>query len=328
MFNIIILYMIIDKYKKKNITIYIVDKNISDEKMMNYETKTINNSMIDLIIKKDADIYNKENVLLAKFRKKIMNPNNLKSFYDNVIDFAMNKTSNRGSTSGQKKTRKNVKNNPKVMANILGYMDGFGPSQKSMMKKKNIYPKFNVRETRFNIEYPEKWNKSYPLIKEINDKYAKYIPQPYKKQKHKADQTHYKIKDTAFTSVTTNINFKTHIHKDKGDDEEGFGNLIVIEDGNYEGSETCFPQYGIGIDVRQGDILFMNVHEYHGNLPMKPENKKTRRMSVVCYLRLNIWKITKHIEKSVLRQHDNLVRKLGDHSERPLSFNETMKMTR
>lgn len=35
------------------------------------------------------------------------------------------------------------------------------------------------------------------------------------------------IKDTAFT--TTNINFKTRLHKDRGDDDEGFGNLVVIE---------------------------------------------------------------------------------------------------
>ena len=54
------------------------------------------------------------------------------------------------------------------------------------------------------------------------------------------------------------MNFKTRLHKD-----EGFGNLIVIEDGKYEGSETCFPQYGIGVDVRQNDIL--NVHEWHAN---------------------------------------------------------------
>lgn len=77
-FNIMLLYMIIDKYKKNNITTYIVDKNISDEKMTNYETKIINNSMIDFIIKEDADIYNKDNILLAKFRKKVMNPNKIK----------------------------------------------------------------------------------------------------------------------------------------------------------------------------------------------------------------------------------------------------------
>ena len=43
------------------------------------------------------------------------------------------------------------------------------------------------------------------------------------------------IINTAFTTITTNV--KTRLHKD---DDEGFGNLIVIEDGKYEGSETCF----------------------------------------------------------------------------------------
>ena len=47
---------------------------------------------------------------------------------------------------------------------------------------------------------------------------------------------------------------------------------------------------------------------------MKPENKNVRRLSVVCWL--NIWKITKNIDKSILKKHDNIVRQLGKHPER------------
>ena len=294
----------------------IVDKIMTDKQIEPYEGKEIKRSMINIILTEDTDVYTRENKLLCRFRKNALKPKKVDVFFDNVIDFAMNVTTNRGTTSGQKKTRKNVKDNKKIRSNILGYIDGFSPKQKFNMKKQKIYPLLNVRETRFNIENPEKWNKCLPMLKEVDSLYKKNIPTYYKIQRQKADETHYKIKDTAFTTITTNVNFKTRLHKDRGDDDEGFGNLIVIEDGKYEGSETCFPQYGIGVDVRQNDILFMNVHEWHANLPRKPENKNVRRLSVVCYLRLNIWKITKNIDKSILKKHDNIVRQLGKHPER------------
>ena len=293
----------------------IVEKIMTDKEIENYKGKEIKHSMIKIIIREDTDVYTNDNILLCRFRKNVLNPKKVNDFFENVIDFAMNVTTNRGTTSGQKKTKKNVKNNPKVMSNILGYIDGFSPSQKANMKKKNIYPMLDVRESRFNIENPEKYDKVYPLLKQIDSLYKKYIPTYYKKQRQKADETYYKIKDTSFTTITTNINFKTRLHKDRGDDEEGFGNLVVIEDGYYEGSETCFPQYGIGFDVRQNDILFMNVHEWHANLPMKPENKNVRRLSIVCYLRLNVWKITKNINQNILKKHNNVVRQLGNHPQ-------------
>jgi hypothetical protein len=195
------------------------------------------------------------------------------------------------------------------MTNIIGYFDKFSPKQKFLMKtqKKNLLA---VRETRFVADYPEKYKKIIPLIKEIDSLYEKYIPENYSKQKRKAEQTYFKISDTSFTTVTTNVNFKTTIHKDKGDDIEGFGNLVVIEKGKYTGGETCLPQYGIGVNVRTGDILFMDVHEWHGNLPIHLEEKDAKRLSVVCYLRHNVWEKTKNKPKKFMTEHNKTVRTL------------------
>ena len=85
--------------------------------------------------------------------------------------------------------------------------------------------------------------------------YKKYVPGSYKKQYDKAKQTYFRVSKTSFTTITTNVNFQTTIHTDKGDDAEGFGNLVVIESGKYNGGETCFPQYGIGINVRTYNLL-------------------------------------------------------------------------
>jgi hypothetical protein len=305
--------MLIKKEKKGNVTVYHVGKKFIDEKMSKLANTYVKQNEIDFIIDHDADVYTEDGKLLLKFRKDVFKKDNTEKFYDNVIKFAMNTTANRGSTTGSKK--KNVWENPKVMSNILGYFDTLSPKQKYLMKQQGKKLALTVRETRFNMDYPEKFKKLVPLIKEIDNQYSKLIPDKYKLQCKKSRQTLFKIPGTCFTTVTTNVNFQTTIHKDVGDDAEGFGNLVVIEEGKYSGAETCFPQYGIGIDVRTGDVLLMDVHEWHGNLPMNKEEPDAKRLSIVCYLRYNIWKKTKNITRKQMIKHNKTVknlRKLGE----------------
>ena len=301
--------MLIKKEKKGSITIYYVNKDMSDEKAISLKNKKVNSDSIKLFIKEDADVYDHTTgELLAKLRKSKLNEKIIKEFYDNVIKFAERKTSNRGSTSGGK--LKNVKNNPQIMSNIFGYFDYLSPSQKLALKRNGIAMPLTIRETRFNMDHPEKYQKTIPLIEEIDRQYAKLVPKKYALQKKKAKQTPFRIANTCFTTVTTNVNFQTTIHKDVGDDPEGFGNLTVIEYGKYTGGETCFPQYGIGFDVRNGDILFMNVHEWHGNLPIHKEDPDARRLSIVCYLRLRIWDKTKGKTRKFMIKHNQTLKNI------------------
>jgi hypothetical protein len=300
--------MLIKKEKNGKIMVYHVSKNINDEKMEKLANTYVKQSDIDLIIDNDADVYTEDGKLLLRFRKGLLKQQNIKEFYDNVIKFATKKTANRGSTSGSK--NKNVWENPKVMSNILGYFDKFSPKQKELMKTQKKKIGLTVRETRFNMDYPEKFKKLVPLIKEIDHQYLRLVPDRYKLQCKKSKQTPFKIPGTCFTTITTNLNYQTTIHKDKGDDAEGFGNLVVIEDGKYSGAETCFPQYGIGVDVRSGDILLMDVHEWHGNLKMNSDTKDAKRLSIVCYLRTQIWEKTKHMTKKQMIKHNKTVKNL------------------
>lgn len=284
--------MIDKKEKKGNITIYIVKKDYDDDKLEKIMNKKLKRKDIKDIINDDADVYTNDGKLLLRFRKNKLNKKNIQDFYDNIIDFAVTPTSNRGSASGSNK--KNIYDNPRIMSNIIGYYDKLSPSQKRTFRLKGkSLPKITVRATRFTANYPDKFNKTIPLIKEIDKYYKKYIPENYKKQKNKAKQTPFHIDNTSFTTVTTNVNYQTSVHTDKGDDPEGFGNLVVIENGKYSGGETCFPQYGIGVNVRSGDILYMDVHQPHGNLPIICENEDVKRLSIVCYLRKSIWEQTK-----------------------------------
>jgi hypothetical protein len=231
-------------------------------------------------------------------------------FCNGVIHFANRITStNRGSATGS--TNKNIKDNPKVHSNILGYFDKWSPSQKVLFHEKGL-PDVSVRETRFTRDYPNEFQGTIPLIEQIDFYYKKLVPNKYKMQKAKAKETPFHNGNTAFTTITTNVNFQTAVHTDKGDDSQGFGNLVVIEYGKYTGGETCFPQYGIGVDCRTGDILLMDVQQAHGNLPIKLKSKEAKRLSVVCYLRTSIWLQTKGWTKKQKEEHIAYINSVGN----------------
>jgi hypothetical protein len=283
-----------------------VAKKKTDEEMKRLENTFIKPSDIDTILRDDATVYTEDGKLLLLFRKKKLTGG--QEFYDVIADYMKKHPStNRGTASGS--TTKNTRDNPKIQTTITGYFDRWSPIHKHLFKKKGIPTPIEVRETAFLADHPDEFEKMVPFIEQIDRLYKKYLPEYYEKQYKKAKETHFKIADTSFSTVTTSISFQTALHKDKGDDPSGFGNLAIIQRGNYTGGETCFPQYGIGVDVREGDILLMDVHEWHANLPIQLE-KGAERMSVVCYLRRKLWQRTRHKSRAFMKRHNRTVRNL------------------
>ena len=130
----------------------------------------------------------------------------------------------------------------------------------------NNFCKLPCRLTHFTRTNFDKYNQGLPFIQHINKLFKRLIPESYQKQLDRANtKPHLKIPKTSFSTVTINRNFRTAMHRDAGDFKEGFGNLTVIERGKYHGGYTIFPQFGIGINVRTGDFLAMDVHKYHAN---------------------------------------------------------------
>jgi hypothetical protein len=170
------------------------------------------------------------------------------------------------------------------------------------------------RLTHFTRTNFEKYNEGLPFIQHIDKLFCKLIPEAHNKQLLRADtKPHLKIPKTSFSTVTINRNFRTAMHRDAGDFRDGFGNLTVIERGQYHGGYTIFPQYGVAIDLRNNDFVAMDVHQWHCNTPMyetegdkiyneslepafkdNPEvgtvgiYEKYTRISFVCYLREKI----------------------------------------
>ena len=205
-------------------------------------------------------------------------------------------------THSGKKTNDNVGN--MAQSNIAGYYDrpdrnlynrSYTNARKTMKKNsKNVKTdKYGVplcRTTEFTSTQVEKWNNAVPLIESADKMFKTLVPDRHAIQLKRASLTpDFQIGKTAYSTITINYNWRTAAHKDKGDLEEGFGNLLVLEKAKsghpeckgYTGGYLGFPQYGVAVDVRHGDYLAMDVHKFHANTPIEGDG----RLSVVCYLR-------------------------------------------
>jgi hypothetical protein len=171
--------------------------------------------------------------------------------------------------------------------------------------------KLPCRLTHFTRTNFEKYQEGFPFLQKIDSLYKKLTPAQHRKQLIRSNKKpDLKIPGTSFSTVTINRNFRTAMHRDAGDFKEGFGNLTVIERGKYHGGYTVFPQFGVGINLRNNDFVAMDVHQWHANTPMyETEEDKTynqvipkvykdnpnigtaglyelyTRISFVCYLR-------------------------------------------
>ena len=208
-----------------------------------------------------------------------------------------------------------MKVNNQVASNPIGFYEA----------SKN-FCKLPCRLTHFTRTNYEKYNQGLPFIQKIDQMFQKLIPDAHQKQLNQANKkSHLKIPNTSFSTITINRNFRTALHRDAGDYKDGFGNLTVIQRGKYQGGYTVFPQFGIGVDVRNGDFLAMDVHQWHSNTPiyetkedkeynesLEPAFKdnpdvgtvgiynKYTRLTFVCYLREKIVKCPDEIQGEFL----------------------------
>jgi hypothetical protein len=265
----------------------VVEKQMTNDEIKSLIGTRIEKGYFKTILSEDADVYTSDGKMLMKFRKNVLNKETIDTAYDSVIKFARKVTTTRGVASGDPTKPKITGKNAKVMSNIMGYFDTTSVRQKWILNKAGM-PIPKCRETSFTGKYPEKWKNCIPLVEEIDNQYKLLCPNEHLKQHRETSKTKYQIGNTAFTTISTNLNFQTAIHTDKGDYNEGFGNVIVIERGTYTGGYTGFPQYGICVDVRQGDFLAMDVHEFHANEPIEGEDFD--RLSIVSYMREGIVK--------------------------------------
>ena len=253
----------------------------------------------ETIIREDFEYRDEDGKILFIFRKNVIPEGLAKIAWDTFKKVAQKKNDNRGLAAGllangNAKTvdKYGVTRGNISRSNIVGYYD------KPIIQDKKKFPGKSVcRLTAFNAKNPELFANSEPFFQCINEVYKQCAPFEYQKQIEKANLSHpdLLIKNTAFSTVTCNYNWRTACHTDSGDFKAGLGNLTVISPDGHIGGILGFPKYNIGIDVQSRDVLLMNSHQVHCNTEIISGD----RLSFVCYLRDNICKCTKKVPDSI-----------------------------
>ena len=263
------------------VKIYKLKRVLDFKQARRLKTTYLNDNSYNLLIQSDSDGYDyNTNQLLFKFRKKVIPFDVLKQGAD-AFEPSIEVTESRGAASGSshKRIRKdgsisNITVGNKVESGSVGYMD------------KNAMVHY-CRKTAFAKKYFDKFKQGIPFVQYVDNKYKELCPEHYAKQKAIALGTNknYIIQDTSFTTVTVNKNFRTAVHKDSGDFSDGFGNLIVYREGNYNGGYFVLPEYGVAVDLHNTDILFVDVHKWHANTNFTDCSPDWKRISFVMYYR-------------------------------------------
>ena len=191
-------------------------------------------------------------------------------------------TANRSIASGsERRTVGNTTYSNQVLSATLGAIEGqSGTARNAFCRLTN----YDVTDKLFNDQN----------VKEMFSQ-VKAIAQAYEPERYAAQESHarkilpdWMIEGTAWTTLTVNNSYPTGVHTDKGDLDAGVSCLLCLRRGEYTGGLLTFPEWGVGIDLQDGDLLLMDAHEMHGNTEMKMISEDAERVSVVFYLRTNL----------------------------------------
>lgn len=160
------------------------------------------------------------------------------------------------------------------------------------------YPRIPFcRQTGWTVANEEKYKAGIPLFEEASKIFKKNFPIRWEGQRKYGEKIdkHFMVGDTVYTTITINKSFRTACHRDAGDlcDPEtagskprGFSNLTVVTNGKqFDGFYLCFPEYRAAVNVQAGDLLMMDAHQIHGNVPVISCEEGFERLSLVLYMR-------------------------------------------
>ena len=255
-------------------------KKVPTKEVEKLKAKFLDDNSYDEVINRDCDGYDEYGNLVFKFRKNVIPMEILELGYNSFKD-SITLTDGRGTASGGNHLRvradgtvSNISISNKVYSGNVGYMDAGAMVH-------------YCRRTAFARQYFDKFKQGIPFVEAVDNYYKALCPEHYAKQFAIARGTNrnYRIGDTAFTTVTVNRNFQTAVHKDAGDFPDGFGNLCVYRKGQYDGSYFVLPEYRVAIDLYSTDLLFADVHRWHGNSPFRNCSEDYMRVAFVMYYR-------------------------------------------
>ena len=286
--------------------IYNCNRNYNDEQLKELEAEFVKADMINEIINETSMGYDENGELLFYFVKNVLeDTKELESIIDDASTFTI--TTGRGTASGKldmtnplwAKSLKNITledkhyhnkytlnpegigsrkykmSNP-THSNLIGYYEKKLINYKSTIKQ---IPK--CRLTQFSNRFFIRYKSLIPYFEKISNIMSNSCKDHFKRQNEFVAKHRERIGDSCFSTITINKNFRTACHIDKGDFKNGIGTITTM--GEYSGGEFCLVDYKLGFNLQPNDILFVNVHKLHANLPFEGT-----RYSLVSYVRENI----------------------------------------
>lgn len=268
-----------------------------DEMMNDRWQKLATDDDYSVLLTGPTRVYKHDGKLLAVYLPKTYSDERMAEFWDVLYELRKFETGNRGYASGTKalpsfegSTRQRT---VPISSAIIGNFDASPP--------------YNYcRLTAFTRSDFEKYSSLFPMFQDIAGVFEANVGDRYAAQMAYVQRTHpdWVIPGTPFTTITVNVSYPTGYHTDKGDLDEGFSSLTVLRRGDFKGGRLVFPQYGVAVDMQNGDQLLMDAHAAHGNtqlycgdcgIPMGPgapmdySHEKSgctaTRISVVSYYR-------------------------------------------
>tara|TARA_R110000824_G_scaffold62807_1_gene165999 strand:+ start:316 stop:1227 length:912 start_codon:yes stop_codon:yes gene_type:complete len=278
-----------------------------------------NESHYDEIIKGEAMGFKENGEILFIVKKNNISKKNRKKYLDIIKPVAKAKTKNRGTASGVAnvanfpkdavslcKANGDALTNPRLVSVQYKRADGTvcGRCQSNMVRCGcagyfDAVGGLPCRKVAFSEKNPIKHKELENMCDEIAKGHEEYEPASFAYQMDFAERSHgYTMGNSPYSTLTLNYDFRTASHIDKGDLIGSRSTLTILEElpNNYSGCYLGFPEYKIALDLRDGDTLIFDAHEYHCNTEMKvltdklPIDELTGaphggRISIVAYLR-------------------------------------------
>ena len=254
---------------------------ISDEELQDKVGKVITEKDYNVLLTGASKVYKPDGKLLCIYLPGAI-PQKLRDLSYPVLHEIRDKTDNRGLASGSERIARpggrGAGRARPVASSIIGYFERMG----------GRFP--FCRTTAWTGKNANKFKEIFPLFKHLESEFKQYVPDRYARQKRRAEATEpdWVIGDTPWTTVTVNNTYPTGVHKDQGDLDEGFSNLVVLRKGKYSGGHLTFPRFRLAVNMGDGDLLLMDAHEWHGNTQLQLESEDAERISLVLYYRTNM----------------------------------------
>lgn len=263
---------------------------IPDEEMAEKVGKILGPDDFNITPTGDCKILKPNGQVLAIYRKGIIPPELAEASWPILQSLKSETTTNRGLASGTPRvqgpgTRSYAKAVPSA---LLGGFEASGPR------------KF-CRLTAWTGRETEQYQALWPLFEFIGDRMLADAPDRYAAQMAEVSKTHsdWVIPGTPFSTITVNNTYPTGVHQDAGDLDAGISTLACFRRGSYSGGVLVFPEYRVGVDMQDRDLLLMDAHSWHGNTDFDPPVKRNmtgkvledpgfERVSVVSYFRTKI----------------------------------------